>query len=315
MNKSKTFTMALSMLSLGAATSFAEIKLTDNLSTAGFLDMSAGGVSPDEGDATAWASYDQLELDFFLKYGAISARADINSLGPVGGVTFEQGFVTATSGGLSLTLGKFLSCSGFEAAEPTGLYQYSVSKLLSGYAGATYGGYESGVNVAYAAPKFALYGAVLASVWGIDTTDIKDPGFEAQLALMPVEGVTAKFTFLHEMIDDSTDHDSQSEVNAWASYAKGPLTVAAEYSMLMNWQAADENGNGWLAMLNFKATDKIAATVRYSGVKMESADDPDTEVTFSPSYALASNWLALAEVKYEIDAKITSYAVENTFSF
>src|SRR5882672_670123 len=166
MQKLKSLPMALTMLGLGAATSFAEVKLTDNLSTSGFLDMSANGMKPDSGDATLNAEVDQYEMDFFYKFGGLTARADINSIGPNGAVVFEQGYVTATSGALSMSVGKFLSCSGFEAAEPTGLYQYSVSKLLSGYAGATYGGYENGVNVAYAAPKFALYGAVLTSVWG-----------------------------------------------------------------------------------------------------------------------------------------------------
>ncbi|MDB5103316.1 MAG: porin [Fibrobacteres bacterium] len=313
MKNLKTLPMAL-MLGLGAVASHGEIKLTDSLSMAGFLDMSANGVSPDSGDATLNGSFDQFELDFFYKYGAISARADINSLGSTGGVVFEQGFVTATSGPLSLSVGKFLSVSGFEAAEPTGLYQYSVSKLLSGYAGPTYGGYQNGLNLAYATPKFALYGSVVSSVWGTDT-DLLTPGFEAQVALMPVEGVTAKVTFLHEIYDDATDHDSQSEVNTWGSYAMGPLTVAAEYSLLINWGLANQSGNGWLAMANYKLTDKVAATVRYSGIKLEKEDDPDTEVTFSPSYAIVGNWLALAEVRYDIDKKNTYYAVENTFSF
>ncbi len=320
MQKIKSLPMALTMLGIGAATSFAEVKLTDNLSTSGFLDMSANGMKPDSGDATLNAEVDQYEMDFFYKFGALSARADINSIGPNGAVVFEQGYVTATSGALSMSVGKFLSCSGFEAAEPTGLFQYSTSKLNTGYigtpfAGPTYGGYENGLNVAYAAPKFALYGALLTSVWGTADTDLKSPGFEAQVALMPVDGVTAKVTFLHEVIDDTTTHDSQSEVNAWAQYAKGPLTVAAEYSMLMNWKVKDETGNGWLAMANYKFTDKIAATVRYSGIKLKTPKDPDTEVTFSPSYTISPNWLVLAEVRQEIDLKATSYAMENTFSF
>src|SRR5688500_7955971 len=134
MKNLKNLPLALTVLGLGATASFAEIKLTDNLSMSGFLDMSASGFAGSEDtspDATLNATFDQLELDFMLKYGDFSARADINSLGG-GAVSLEQGFVTAAlTPGLSLTMGRFLSVSGFEAAEPTGLYQYSVSKLLS----------------------------------------------------------------------------------------------------------------------------------------------------------------------------------------
>ncbi|MEO7424678.1 MAG: outer membrane beta-barrel protein [Fibrobacteria bacterium] len=319
MNKLNKLPMALTILGLGAAASFAEVKVSDNLSLTGFLDMSANGIAPDSGDATLAAKVDQFELDFMLKYGFFSARADINSIGPTGAVTFEQGFITAAlTQELSMSIGKFLSCSGFEAAEPTGLYQYSVSKLLSGYAGATYGGYENGMNLAYSTPKFALYGAVLTSVWSAGgETDLLTPGFEAQIALMPAEGITAKVTYLMEMFDDTTpaDHDMQSEINAWVSYAKGPLTVAAEFSYLMDWVVKGETGMGYLGMANYKLTDKVAATVRYSAVKMESADDPDSEITFSPSFAVSSNWLALAEYRYNIDAKSSEYAAESTFSF
>ncbi len=324
MFKSNSLPMALTVLGLSAAASFAEVKLGENLSMSGFLDMSTYGSANDD-DATLSASFDQLEIDFMLKYGNFSGRADINALPsstnpsvpPGGSVFLEQGYVSALLvEGLSVSMGKFLSSSGFEAAEPTGLYQYSVSKLLSGYAGPTYGGYQNGLNLAYAMPKFALYGSVVTSVWGSDL-DYKTPGFEAQVAVMPVEGVTAKATFLHEIYDDTSafHHDSQSEANVWAMYAKGAITVAAEYSHLFNWGATEQTGMGYLAMANFKATDKLAFTLRYSGIKLEDADDPDSEVTFSPSFAIAGNWLVLAEVRRNIDAETTDYGAESTFSF
>jgi Putative beta-barrel porin-2, OmpL-like. bbp2 len=316
---SKKLPLAVSVLGLGAMAASAEIKITDNFSTTGFVDMSANGMAPSEGDATLNAALDQYEMDFMYKFGYFSARADVNAIGPSGSVTIEQGFITAAlTPELNLSVGKFLSASGFEAAEPTGLYQYSTSKLLTGYAGPTYGGYENGLNLAYTTPKFGVYGAVVTSVWGSDV-DLLTPGFEAQFSLTPVEGVTAKVTFLHEMYDDSTDHDSQSEVNAWAQYSKGSITVAGEYSQLINWGPTEQMGMGWLAMANIKFTDKLAATVRYSGIMLEDADDPDTEITFSPSFAISPNWLVLAEGRFEIDGTDTekgiSYAAESTFSF
>ena len=112
--------------------------------------------------------------------------------------------------------------------------------------------------------------------------------------------------------------DNQQLLNIWASYAKGPITAAAEYNMLISWNLAgvgnDESGHGWLAMANYKFTDVFATTLRYSGIVLGDGD-PDQEVTVSPSLALSPNWLALAEYRFNIDSSIQSYAVESTFSF
>lgn len=320
MNSLKKLPMALTAIGLGAASSFAEIKINDNLGFTGFLDMSLSGFYEDDSD-TLITSFDQLELDFMYKFGdKISARADINSLGG-GAVVFEQGFVSYTNGGTGFSTGRFLSSSGFEAAEPTGLYQYSTSKNLF------YGGYQNGVNAWFTTPQFGIYGAVVSDLWNSGEVDIMTPGFEGQVTVTPMEGVTAKAAYLYQMYDeDVTGDESQQLLNIWASYGKGPLLVAAEYNWLNDWNVTEENaagvlvpvndgmGHGWLVMGNFKATETIAATLRYSGNLLGDAD-ADQEVTFSPSLALSPNWLAIAEIKYQLDAEITNYALESLFSF
>jgi len=105
----------------------------------------------------------------------------------------------------------------------------------------------------------------------------------------------------------------------WASYAQGPLTVAAEFNYLESW-AGDLTGMGWLAMANYKITDKFAATIRYSSLtiddKVSATDDMGSEVTFSPSFAVSPNWLVLAEVRSDFgNYKAFNYAAESTFSF
>lgn len=329
MTDMKKLPLALTVIGLGAAASYAEIKINDNLSTSGFIDMSLNGFAPDSGDATLNASLDQYELDFMYKYGNVSARADINATpsfsspgvpavdsskgATSSSVYLEQAFVTGTVGSLSISAGRFLSSSGFEAAEPTGMFQYSYSKTL------VYGYYQNGLNLSYSTPKFGLYGAVVSDLWNPQEFDVMNsPGFEGQVSLMPVEGVTVKAAYLYQMYDTTgtgTTNENQQLFNVWGQYASGPITVAAEYNMMIDWDGAgDKNGNGWLAMANYKFTDKAAATVRYSGVKFDKKD-ADTEVTFSPSFLVSPNWLALAEAKYEIDKKQFDYAVESTFSF
>lgn len=337
MTKLKMLPMAVTMLGLSAGSSFAEIKLTDNLSTSGFLDMSISGAKDStDNDATLKGSFDQFELDFMYKYGNISARADVNatpaaSAPGVGAVDsargatastvyLEQGFVTYTNGGFGVGAGRFLSSSGFEAAEPTGLFQYSTSKTL------VYGYYQNGINLSYTTPMFGLYGAVVSDLWNPQEFEMaQSPGFEGQISVMPVAGVTAKAAFLYQMYDTTgtggTD-DAQSLANVWAQYAAGSITAAAEFNYMMDWAAKEQTdleGFGFLVMANYKFTDLFATTLRYSAIslddKIESTDDYDSEVTLSPSLLLAPNLLSLAEARYDILSETFSYAVEATFTF
>jgi hypothetical protein len=97
-------------------------------------------------------------------------------------------------------------------------------------------------------------------------------------------------------------------------YAAGPLTVAAEVNMLMKWDEAEQSGLGYLAMANYKLSDALGITVRYSALKMENGKN-DNEITLSPGYAISDSWFVLAEVKQELEAKLMSFAVESILSF
>ena len=122
--------------SLGSVS--AEIKLTEDLSVSGFLDMSSTTTSG--GDETnIGLSFDQFELDFHLNQGSVAARVDIDSTArTIGGkvVQLEQGYVTytlpeSTVSGVSIKAGRFLSAMGFEAAEPTGLREFPIIRTES----------------------------------------------------------------------------------------------------------------------------------------------------------------------------------------
>lgn len=333
---SKKLPLALTVLGMGASVSMAEIKINDNLSTAGFVDMALHGAKADNVDATLDGELDQYELDFMYKFGFFSARADVNALGPTGNVAIEQAFITSTlTNSLSLSFGKFLSCTGFEAAEPTGMYQYSYSKNMdpTSPTGMMYGGYQNGINLNFSTPTFGIYVSAVSDVWnGAETEYMKTPGGEFQLSLMPVEGVTVKAAYALQMYDaDAGTDEFQGLANVWAQYSKGAITAAAEFNYLMSWAknvgtaAAplvkdDLTGMGWLAMVNYKFTDKFAGTLRYSATtlddEIDATDDMGSEVTVSPSFAISPNWLALAEVKIEFGTvEQTDYAIETTYSF
>jgi hypothetical protein len=310
MRKSITKNLAAGVLGVGlaAAPSFADIKISDELSLSGFIDMSALATFPDGGDATLDAGFDQFELDFLYKFSdKLTARADLNFEawnGPA--VSLEQAFITyAATDKLSLFAGKFLSASGFEAAEPTGLYQYSYSKTL------VYGGYQNGVAANYAiSPMISLYGAVVGSVWNGLDTDLTEPGYELQVSLTPSEAITAKVGYFTEDVGPYY----QGLVNAWAQYTAGPLTLGAEFNLLSNWTAEDDGGIGYLVMANYKLSDKLGITGRYSAIDTD-LGGLDNEVTVSPGYAMSDAWFVLAEFKYELEAKTPSIAVESLITF
>jgi hypothetical protein len=99
----------------------------------------------------------------------------------------------------------------------------------------------------------------------------------------------------------------------WASYGTGPITVAGEVNVLMDWGPTDESGLGYLAMVNYALSDKLGVTVRYSAI-----DDgiySGNEIAVSPGYAVSDNWFVLAEVRQDIDDEVTSYAVESILTF
>jgi len=176
---------AIAVLALSAQIVAADVELS------GFIDMS---FLSDDGAKTL--SLDQLEVDFSSDLGeGISVRADMNA--ESANVALEQAYIAYSTGsGVDLTLGKFLSCTGFEAAEPTGMYQYSYNN--AGKATLVYGGYQHGIAAACGKEKFALYGALVSSVWDGNDTTFDDFGFEAQLTLAPLNGLTAKFALAHE---------------------------------------------------------------------------------------------------------------------
>ena len=313
MKKLALSTLLFVVLAFAAGNLDAEIKLTDNLSLSGFLDMSTVVRSHDD-HTDASLSFDQFELDFHLDYGSVTGRIDVDSTDADQGIKLEQGFVTYTLpedvvSGVSITAGRFLSSFGFEAAEPTGLYQYSFSE------GIPYPGYQNGVAVNVNPVKeVGIYVALLSGVWDVNDTDVKNPGVETQLSLTPTDQITAKVGYAMDKMDDY----SQSEINAWAQFTQGPLTLAGEIDLLGNWGADGNNGMHFLGMANVSLEDAIAApvaiTVRFSGINLDDSDS-STEFTVSPSYAATDNWLLLAEFKQRIDAEDTIIAAESLFTF
>lgn len=317
---------ALAFGAMGAIpVAHADIELGNGISISGFLDMSYSSNKPDSGSSTESVGIDQFEIDFmYAGSNGVSARVDIEygeGFEGSGDETFvEQAFITkAFTEQFSVKAGRFLSYSGWETEEPTGLFQYSGT----GYAKYFYGYYQNGVSAHYNGGKFAVMGSAVTSAFNpndrnnVDGVDDK-MGYEAGVAVMPVEGLTAKAFYIS---DGDTDTDI---VNVWASYAVAGFTFAGEYNTVDYGAASanvDGDGDGFLLMANY-ATGPFGFTVRYHDFKLKTAAgatfDDGSAITLSPSYKVGDNLLLVGE--YRKDSSDTNgdsdtFAIEALFTF
>ena len=304
MSKNRQWMLAALVGALAAGAQ-AEIVLSEKVKVDGFLDMSAVHIEGED-DSTDTLSFDQWEVDIHLApMDGVAARIDIDDQPAAQeGAEIEQAFITLDLGkGFSAKAGKFLSVLGYEGAEPTLLYQYSVSATIIGYPG-----YSSGVGLKYDFSGGSLYVAGVDGSYSGDG-DAGSVSPEIQLVLKPIEGLTLQAGYATEEFEATTTDEDEDGVlepvpgfdkgiaNVWAEYKTGGLTVAAEYNSLFDMQGAGSDGDGYLVMLNYD-WGKPALTLRHSAVELDNGYE-DTEFTISPSYQLAEPLLVLVEYRHD----------------
>jgi hypothetical protein len=293
-----------------APAAHAQIELGSGFSVTGFVDMSYFNLDLDSADSTEKSlGVDQFETDFLFEgSNGVSAEVDIE----YGGTsttpeTFvEQAFVTKSFGDkFSVKAGRFLSYTGWETEEPTGLYQYS----FAGYQPYFYGWYQQGVSAQANFGAIQLMGSVVNSAF--DPTDYNsDADVELGIGISPGENFTAKLF----LIDEGEDSYS----NLWASYKVGGFTFAAEYVDRDLDTGAD--GDGILAMMNY-AKGFFGFTVRYVDYSIEDTFDPleTNSITLSPSFKIGDKLLIVTEYRMdEYDAggiDNNTAAIEALFMF
>lgn len=298
------------LLSLGAATT-AQAAEDDKLSISGFIDMSMGYVDTDGGDSDSFAGLDQVEINVSYDFGnKLKAFVDVEYQdADKGAVDVEQAFITYDlTSEFSIKAGRFLSYSGWETEEPTGLFQYSGT----GYAPAFYGYYQQGVSALYNGDGYALAVSVVNDLAGPTETDAGQLGVETMLALMPTDNVTIKGFY-------SVEGDKEL-VNVWASYSMDALTLAAEINTAEDSVFEGSEADGYLLMANY-AFETWGLTVRYHDWEIEDATGAIFEdasgITISPSYAVNDNLLMVFEYRMDEvnDVDADSIAVEALITF
>jgi len=128
-----------------AATSFSmgEIVVNEFLSFEGFVDSSYSHTNSDQ-DAGGQESdnsfqVDQVEISWMFDFDVVTAQIDLEYEDLEDGDyddEVEQAFVNyALGNGDVITAGRYASMLGFEAFEPTGLYQYSTAYTINDVSG------------------------------------------------------------------------------------------------------------------------------------------------------------------------------------
>jgi hypothetical protein len=304
--------LAATMAATGVSAAHADIELGSGLSVTGFVDMSFQYIDVDGADSTTRAfGVDQVEVDFlYTGANGVSARVDIEygEAGEDVDTTFvEQAYITKQiTEQFSVKAGRFLSYSGWETEEPTGLYQYSGT----GYAQHFYGYYQQGVSAYFDGGIVDFMVSVVNSAVTPNEYDTTTLATEVGVALQPVEGLTAKLFYI---TDDDNDR-----INFWTSYEISSFTFAFEYNKADF--ADDREGDGYLLMANYAVGD-FGITFRYHDYSIENAAGATIEenkaITISPSYALGDNLLLVAEYRKDEfgSTDVNTFAFELLYSF
>ena len=185
------------------------------LELSGFADYS---VSSQSGTTTPIQTA-QVELNFDMSKGPVSYSMDLDFTSAGDGSTggnLEEAVVTyAFNDNLSVSVGRMLSYLGFEAYDPTNMYQFSYAYDYASGVQDIYDAYADGMSVDYAGDVYSI---------GIWTDLAEQSSFEYAFAFTGVENLTVKAIF--------ADYGANADeiYTLWASYQIGNLLLGIEFA-------------------------------------------------------------------------------------
>jgi len=323
-----------------AASSFSmgEIVVNDFLSFEGFVDSSYTHTDIDQGtsglssDNSNEFGVDQVEISWLFNFDTVTAQIDLQYEGDsnegtnVDGELVEQAFVNyALANGDVVTAGRYASMLGFEAFEPTGLYQYSTAyddSGLPGYAQGVKYTRESdasffGISIQDEAFDFGGDNNLSSSSYAIEVAYAQDLG----------NGVAA---FIGAAFEDADAGDTYI-VNSYVTYETGAWLFAAEVNFGNSENGAFNVDNGenpatilvggddvdvmsGLVMANYAYSDDSSVTARLSYEEVENEDSDEgetTKYTLAHNKALADNLALIVEISYA-DSEIAKQDIEGS---
>ena len=322
-----------------AASSFSmgEIVVNDFLSFEGFVDSSYSTSQADiEGDKESDNSFgvDQVEISWLFNFDAVTAQIDLEyedgDEDNEDGV--EQAFVNLALGnGDVITAGRYASMLGFEAYEPTGLYQYSTAYTLDGEVVASAASqYVQGVKYTRTTDTTFFGISLQDQAFGNDGDrlggDVEDDSSFAVEVAGSIDLGNGFTVFAGGAFEDAESGDNQL-INVYVTYETGAWLFAAELNLEENesFFGDDADSTSALLMANYAYSDVASVTARISMVDLE-VDDFElvefTKYTVAHNHALSDNLLLVTEVSFddgeiggEFDGDNLTFAAELLFSF
>jgi len=334
-----------------AASSFSmgEIVVNEFLSFEGFIDSSYSHTDIDQGtsgvssDNSNEFGVDQVEISWLFNFDTVTAQLDLQYEGDDegkdqdDGQSVEQAFVNyALANGDVVTAGRYASMLGFEAFEPTGLYQYSTAYDASGLPL-----YAQGVKYTRESDT-SFFGVSIqdeAFDFGGDNQNLSSSSYAIEVAYAQDLG-NGVAVFLGAAFEDADAGDTYI-VNSYVTYETGAWLFAAEVNFgnsengafdvtnAYDIAAADVTGNdvdvmSGLVMANYAYSDDSSVTARLSYEEVESENSVESEATkytLAHNKALADNLALIVEISYadadinDIDIDGSEVAVELLFTF
>jgi len=338
-----------------AASSFSmgEIVINDFLSFEGFIDMSYqhGDVDSDDVSVASGSDnsfqVDQVEIDWLFDFDPVTAQIDLAYYGSdaagnagfknEGELIVEQAFATyhfeGDYEGSAITAGRFASMLGFEAFEPTGLYQFSFAydySILPCYSEGVKYTYE-GDNVFFGASILSSYADDQGYAGRLGGSGDSNWATEIAGAYSMDNGVSFFLGGFYQD-DDAEDFDGETWViNAYATFETGAWLFAAEINYGDSESGAfgldadegtlyegfsinsdDATALSGLLMANYAYSDQASVTARLSYEERSiddavvnggafSAGDVDAEqykATLAHGYAFTDNLMLVTEISY-----------------
>lgn len=305
-------TYILITYALSTSLSKAEIVINDYTSIEGFVDTSY--IYCDQEFATVERSdtfygLDQIELDCLFDYGPLAAQIDFhyeNSDRKLAKNLVEQAFISYERANYKLTAGRFASQLGFEAFEPTGLYQYSRAYIaaegdstseLMNFNDGVLPYYDQGLKCTFFSDT-SYYGIALVKSLS-SASDNQSNALAIELAGSLFMGQGLSIFAGARLNDYELTKTNETVVNAYITYQLGAFVFAAELVFGEREVISDsdvETRQG-LIMMNYCYSKAASISGRLSRVELQAGSTKEdfTKYTLSHGYALAKNLFLVNE--------------------
>lgn len=290
------------MAAFAASTAWAQIELTPNFSTSGFISGSI--LYHSTGDPETTMDIDASQLTFMGNFEPVSGTVSLYYVpGADEEVTVLDAYIGwQVSEDVSVTMGKFLSYMGFEAFYIPSLYQVTFAN--GDFLGAI-PGYHEGVRLDFGGDALKAGFALLDSVYSPnylrgDGELSEQFGVEGYVSFSPTEGSTIFAGVAYDAEGGFQTH-SVTLFNLWGSItATDALWFAGEVSVKEGGEF--NSGYNWLLFANWTSSDLISWTFRISGEEMDNVGAAGGEgffrYTVCPTFAVTDNLAILAEATY-----------------